>query len=212
MARSPASSVASRLSSDLVKLAKSSEPGASDARWHLVKQHEPLMRAVFKRLRIDWVPEAENSEAEERRQLARNPEYSEDARQAAWLGILEAFERFDPERGFPLGAFIRERVEGAIVDVMREDAREATMPLSDFEATPNDPRKHEMREAVQEYLESLTPRQRSVVQLVGLAGMSQADAARVLGITREAVNKLWQKACHKGQEMLDTYAPKDQAG
>ncbi len=209
MGRSPAPSVTPRPLNDLVKLAKSSDRAVSAAaRWELIKRYEPLMRAAFKRLQIDWVPEAEDDKADERRHLARNPEYSEDARQAGWLGFLEAFERFDPDRGFPLGAFVRERVEGAIVDVMRKDAQYHSIrePLADFEAMPADPETQEMRVDVQEYIDSLTPRQRSVVELVGLGGMRQADAARLLGISREAVNKAWQKACSKGRTMLRAYA------
>lgn len=208
MTESPTSFIVSHLSTNLVTLAQSSEPGASEACWQLVKQHEPLMITIFRSLNIDWVPEAEDNKADEKRQKAHNPNYSEDVRQAGWLGFLEALKRFNPEKGFSIGAFVRRRVEGAIKDAMREDARyfAPLLPLTDFEEMPSDSQEQEIREAVQEFMASLTPRQRRVVELVGLEGMKQADAARELGISREAVNKLWQKACDKGRIALSAYA------
>ncbi len=209
MTHSSDSSAPSRPSNDLVKLAKSSEPGASDARWQLVKHYEPLMHKVFMRLHLDWVPEAEDGKADERRQKATNPEWSEDARQAAWLGVLEALDRFDPERGFPFTAFVGRRVKGAIVDATRPEWQyyDYAEPLSHFEAMPDDTQKQEVQKAVQDFLDSLPPRQRSVVELVGLGGMKPADAARELGISREAVSQLWRKARSKGLVMLCDYAP-----
>ncbi len=38
------------------------------------------------------------------------------------LGLLEAAQRFDPDRGIPFGAYARQRITGAIVDYVRREA------------------------------------------------------------------------------------------
>ncbi len=245
MTQSPDSSVASRPSADLVKLAQSLGPGASEAGWQLLQQHEPLLRSILKNQAIDWVPGlggAEDEEAEkaqyamfkERLRRAGNAAYSEDMRQAGWLGMLEGLQRYDSRHGVSFGWFVRKRVEGAVQDAKREEAQiqefldgpaepepspenpqaYQMMPsLRQSRATsiesvpePNNTSSGEIEAAVQQFLDALPPRQRCVVELMYWGGMTQAEVARALGITPKAVNKLWKKACSKGRVALSAYA------
>jgi RNA polymerase sigma factor FliA len=54
-----------------------------------------------------------------RTELRRRPSYGlekSDFEQLAYSGLLEAIDKFDPERGAPFDAFARHRIRGAITD------------------------------------------------------------------------------------------------
>ena len=59
--------------------------------------------------------------------------------------------------------------------------------------------------ACEKFLSSLSDRQREVVQLIYWDGMSQAECARHLGISRVAVYQRLSKALELGREHLARY-------
>lgn len=59
--------------------------------------------------------------------------------------------------------------------------------------------------ACDRYLSSLTRQQREVVDLVYWEGLSQAEAARVLGVSRAAVSQRLSNAHEIGREHLARY-------
>ncbi len=74
-------------------------------------------------------------------------------------------------------------------------------------AAPDDPGLNSAEYTdVHKFVDALPRRQRQVVHLVYWEGMSPAEAARTLGITRAAVNDLLRKVRARGKEALASYA------
>lgn len=48
-------------------------------------------------------------------------ELQEDARQEAWLGVLEALPRYDSSRGYNVNTFVHQRALGAVKDFLRRE-------------------------------------------------------------------------------------------
>jgi len=126
----------------------------------------------------------------------------DEARQVAYLALVQAVDRWDASRGVPLGAWIRKPVAGAVRDLgRRKPARLSWVPQDDLVSSPfpdghdwlpdrdrADPRLNpeslmayaEFRAAVWRRVDALPVRLRLVVRLRYCAGLGFAEIARLM--------------------------------
>jgi RNA polymerase sigma factor for flagellar operon FliA len=111
----------------------------------------------------------------------------EDLYSAGVLGLLTAIDNFDESRGIPFDRYARIRIEGAILDALRESdhlPRTRRQKSKRLEATRRDlerdlgrpPSDHEVADAAGETMESV---QSSLLEAVGPTFLAPADLARV---------------------------------
>jgi len=145
--------------------------------------------------------------------LLRHHHQHEDAWQAADLGFIEAYRRFDPSRGVSIGAFARLHVTGAVREALApyvveknavaieevldvaEDALHMSSAVSPTEVLGN-------AIMVRAFVDGLTPRQRYVVEQVFWHDRSQAEIAWELGITRQAVGMTLDSVYQRGRRVF----------
>lgn len=138
-----------------------------------------------------------------------------DAWQGAYLGFLDGLTRFDPDRGTNFGAFASKYVRGGIRQSISGSIDLRGVPLgSDLEIEDERPLiaevlDHEGLASVREFVASLPPRQRRVIELMYWDGLSQAEAARTLGVSRAAVNALHSKVISRGRSSAELAAVAD---
>lgn len=77
--------------------------GDQEARGTLIEQYVPMVRYVVGRMRLTLPPSLD----------------FEDIVGFGTLGLIEAVERFEPERGFKFGTYAIQRIRGAILDELR---------------------------------------------------------------------------------------------
>jgi len=149
--------------------------------------------------------------------LLRHHQQHEDAWQAADLGFIEAYRRYDPSRGVSIGAFASLHVTGAVREALApyvvedkavpieedleaaEDALHMSGAVSHAEALEN-------AIVVRAFVDGLTPRQRYVVEQVFWHDRSQAEIARELGITRQAVGMTLESVYARGRRVFANYS------
>lgn len=202
-------------SAAIALLAQGDGPEAERAKLRLIEDHDPLVAATMRRL---YTPAG----------------MREDAEQAARLAMLVALRRYDPARATPFGAYARKDVHRAVAEVVfdasrrrdlqRSDGRDAdtrhqpTVASLSRQALPpdveavdaDDYRLVEERpaiEAVRAFVDGLPLSQRRVVDLVFWEGLTKAEAARQLGISRAAVGQMLSRVYAQGREVLASHAP-----
>jgi RNA polymerase sigma-B factor len=175
-----------------------------DPREQLVRAHRSLVDALARRFVSDG-------------------ESLEDLRQVALIGLLKAFDRFDPERGVPFAAFAVPTILGELrhhvrdrpwpvrvprhvrrLEVeLRRPARVA-VPLADGAelAAPDRLADSENRLLVESLLRRLGARERTIVGRYYFTGCSQAEIARDLGISQIHVSRLLRSALETMREQL----------
>jgi len=121
-----------------------------------------------------------------------DPTIAEDAVQEALVRLLRFIVRYDPSR--PFGPWLRTLVRNACNDQLakqqmyrqrHEPARETHAP-----SVPPHSRQIDLSRAAQEVIhqfKNLSPRQREVIDLVDLQGVTPTDAAAQIGISAKAV-------------------------
>lgn len=152
----------------------------------------------------------------------------EDAKQAVYLALVVAWERFDPSRG-RFNTYAEWKIRGAIYDWMRREdpltraARkqvkrgdlpnpDAGLSLDDIarirptlDRTPEDLAIcHEVRE----WLDLLTDRQRYVIQAHYFEERTFADIAQALGLHLSRTHQICREAIHQLRVCLDIDRPK----
>jgi RNA polymerase sigma-B factor len=176
-----------------------------DAREQLVRAQLPLVEVLARR-------------------FASDVEGLDDLRQVALIGLLKAFDRYDPHRGVPFAAFavptilgelrhhvrdrtwpvrVPRRVRRLEVE-LRRPARVA-VPLAESAgvAAPDQIAESENRLLVESLLRVLGSRERTIVGRYFFAGRSQAQIARELGISQIHVSRLLRAALTTMREQLE---------
>lgn len=148
----------------------------------------------------------------------------QDLIQEGFLGLLRAARRFNPSRGTKFTTFAYRHVAGAIDRALPRLHPELPMSqLAMFNAQDTEADGemcHDISddgeqanaavsvaeghclEAVRGFKAGLTPVQRQVVELVFWEGCAQADAARLLGISRARVSSILLHMKKRGQAEL----------
>ena len=116
------------------------------------------------------------------RSIVINHEDAEDAVQDGFLHAYKAIDRFLPDQAF--GAWLHRIVANAALDVTRRRKVRDADELPETVASPfRDPAEGgELRQRLKEALETLPPRQRSVIVLHDVEGYKHAEIGRMLEI------------------------------
>lgn len=116
------------------------------------------------------------------RAIVINHEDAEDAVQEAFLHAYKAIDRFLPDQAF--GAWLHRIVANAALDVTRRRKVRDADELPETVASPfRDPAESsELRRRLQDALETLPARQRSVIVLHDVEGFKHAEIGRMLDI------------------------------
>lgn len=116
------------------------------------------------------------------RSIVINHEDAEDAVQEAFLHAYKAIDRFLPDQAF--GAWLHRIVANAALDVTRRRKVRDADELPETVASPfRDPAEGgELRRRLKEALDTLPPRQRSVIVLHDVEGYKHAEIGRMLDI------------------------------
>jgi RNA polymerase sigma factor (sigma-70 family) len=148
--------------------------------------------------------------------LLQHHHHHEDAWQAAHLGFIQAYRRYDPSRGVSIGAFAGAHVTGAVREALAAYVVEGTaVPIEQVAEGDEDALQVEDAASRAEAMEiavviggfiaGLTARQQYVVEQVFWHDRSQADVARELGITRQAVAMTLESVYARGRRVLARY-------
>ncbi|HVZ45066.1 MAG TPA: sigma-70 family RNA polymerase sigma factor [Ramlibacter sp.] len=173
--------------------------------WERWRKHgEPHARARLLDLHLPHAQEIAASLFHER---SHDDIPFEDYRQISYLGLLEALDRFDasPDAGF--GEFAADRIRDAIRDTVlrasqHHDLLAAVDPAAHFVAcgphpapsVPDALQLRHMHEHLQDLVEALPVRQRSVIQGRYVHEQSFVQLAREMDITRNRISQLHSKA------------------
>jgi RNA polymerase sigma factor (sigma-70 family) len=164
----------------------------------------------------------------------KNPFVSPDDReQEAFLGLIDATQRFDPKMERDFEAFARRRIRGAIIDAERStadlirvarrtkkgekssDTKPRTLSLAamDYDdmwmlSAPPAKMEIEDREAVDLAIRGLPEKERHVARRYWLDGVSMKQVASELGVDQSRVSQMVPKILERlrGHSALSPYA------
>jgi RNA polymerase sigma factor (sigma-70 family) len=141
----------------------------------------------------------------------RSPEEVHDLVAAIWLEVIEAAERFDPDRGRAL-AWIYGVSANLVADRSRRRAREQqalnrlwgrrVLDDDDLERLEEAIDAERMSEPLREGVEALSHSERVAFELVAIEGMNSREAARSLGIEPSAFRMRVARARRKLMEAM----------
>jgi RNA polymerase sigma factor for flagellar operon FliA len=192
--------------------------GDSAARAALIEQFVPLVLVIARGMRV-----ASGSLMD-----------ADDVRSAATLGLIDAVDRYDPERGVPFEAYAAQRIRGAVIDEVRrigdrrraEDAETAVRTVSLDELTEDDWQRvpaalsddldlpferEDLRARVQRALSTLPARQREVLARYYAEALTLREAGRRMGISEARACQLHGKAIQNLQRALAVATPRVRA-
>jgi RNA polymerase sigma factor (sigma-70 family) len=117
------------------------------------------------------------------------------------MGLLEAIDRFDPEKGREFYQFAKARVWGAMLDEIRRvygrDDRTKIKPyyLDDIDCDVQDTRYHGIEGIdVEDTVNTLRGVKREVLKIYVLGGLPLIDVGKKLGFTEQRACQIKKKA------------------
>lgn len=188
--------------------------GDGAARALLIEHYVPLVQAVARGMRV-----ASGSLMD-----------GDDVRSAASLGLIDAVDRYDPDRGVPFEAYAAQRIRGAVIDEVRrigdrrraENAATAVHTVSLDELSEDDwgrvpaavtdeldiPFENEdLRFRVEVALAGLPPRQREVLARYYADALTLREAGRRMGVSEARACQLHGKAIENLRRALRVPVP-----
>jgi len=121
--------------------------------------------------------------------VVRDPAQSEEVTQEAFLEIWRTSTRFDPQRGSALGWMMTiahrkavDRVRSAVASGKRDHGYHETNQDVDYDITAEAAHASIEAERVRRALQTLTPAQRSAVELAFFGGYTHTEVATMLGL------------------------------
>lgn len=175
-------------SPDEAALLAAAAAGSIEARNRLVLAYYPLARWVAAR-------------------HARTAADVEDLAQQGAIGIMRAIERFDPAKGYDLrgivGWYVHREMQRPHVHPLEitADAPDVITTDTPFEEYHRASRAHALRAA----LASLPIRERRLVRLVHIDGMTRSRASEQVGVCRRTGYKLLSRALSSLAAALDPW-------
>jgi RNA polymerase sigma factor for flagellar operon FliA len=189
--------------------------GDASARSALIERYMPLARTLSRRVRLVDTPLADG----------------DDLASAAFLGLIDAVDRFEPGRGVPFEAYASLRIRGAIIDELRRiDERgrsvaAAALPRAisldglaeddwkQFLASEDDgvDEKFEHEDLcgrVQGALRGLPPRQREVLARYYADALTLREAGQRMGISEARACQLHGRAISNLRRALAVRLPR----
>jgi RNA polymerase sigma-B factor len=184
------------------------------AREQLVELHLPLVQMLARR-------------------YADRGERLEDLVQVGSIGLLEAIDRFDPERGSDLASFAVPTITGVIRRHLRDRTtivrmprplaeqarRPVCVPLAEGASAEVDGALQvdgtfdasEERLLLAAGFRALAPRERRILKLRFFAGLSQAEIAREVGLSQIQVSRLIRASLERMRAVLELAQREDGA-
>ena len=189
--------------------------GDASSRAALIERYMPLARGLARRVRLVDVPLAD----------------ADDLASAAFLGLIDAVDRFEPGRGVPFEAYASLRIRGAIIDeVRRTDERgRSTGPevqpkilsldglaeddwrqfLTASDESVHEQFEHEdLRGRVEGALDQLPPRQREVLTRYYADSLTLREAGVRMGISEARACQLHGRAIVNLRRSLAVVMPR----
>lgn len=143
----------------------------------------------------DYLPLAYSAASQHYREEAE----WEELVQVAALGLCEAAERHDSARNTSFAAFAKPYISGYLKNFLNPE-RNGKMNMVELsggvveEMTTEDVVDNDMKTVIYGAMESLTPKQKFVMEMVYIEGYTQEEVAEMLSITQEGVAKLVARA------------------
>ena len=189
--------------------------GDASARALLIERYVPLARAVAHGVRAGWTVVVD----------------ADDLSSAAALGLIDAVDRFAPDRGVPFEAYAGLRIRGAVIDELRRlgdrprgseaEERARTVSLDDLVeddwnahvASTDDGideryEREDLRGRVEGALELLPPRQREVLTRYYGDALTLREAGRRMGISEARACQLHGRAIDNLRRALAVRMPR----
>ncbi len=113
-----------------------------------------------------------------------------------WLGLIDAAERFDPDKVTQFSAYARHRIKGAMLDGIR-----SRDPMS------RDYRRFDKKLAALERETALVGRQPTDDEAMIKLGISESTLRKIWRVRRSAIVLDQDTVSHIGVEFVDTYHP-----
>ncbi len=188
--------------------------GDASSRGALIERYIPLARGLARRRRLVDTPVTDQ----------------DDLASAAFLGLIDAVDRFEPGRGVPFEAYASLRIRGAIIDELRRidergrSAGAATQPrpmslsglveeewlhfLTTTDETPDDKFEHEdLRGRVEAALRGLPPRQRELLARYYADALTLREAGQRMGVSEARACQLHGRAITNLRRALSVRLP-----
>lgn len=198
---------------DAIELWARCRAGDAQSRSLLIERYLPLARSLSRRVTI-----------------ATAVADGDDLSSAAFLGLIDAVDRFEPGRGVPFEAYARVRIRGAIIDELRrtgERSRNADAPeqprtlsldgllegnghevLPAAEDDTDSAFEHEdLRDRVEVALDTLPPRQREVLTRYYSDDLTLREAGVRMGISEARACQLHGRAIVNLRRALQVRVP-----
>ena len=143
----------------------------------------------------DYLPLAYSAASQHYREEAE----WEELVQVAALGLCAAADRFDSKRNTSFAAFAKPYISGYLKDFLNP-AKNGRMNMVELtggvveEMTTTDVEDNDMKTVVYGAMESLTPKQKFVMEMVYIEGHTQDEVAEMMGINRIGVQQLVSRA------------------
>lgn len=188
--------------------------GDASSRGALIERYMPLARTLARRVRV-----IQNAVAD-----------TDDIASAALLGLIDAVDRFEPNRGVPFEAYASLRIRGAIVDELRRMDERGRGPVA--EAQPkalsldglvedewqpflvagddmDEPfEREDLKERVENALAMLPPRQREVLARYYAESLTLREAGARMGISEARACQLHGRAISNLRRALSVHLPR----
>ena len=181
------------------------EDGDMDAREKLVMSHMNLVRFLANKFKNRGEP-------------------LDDLIQVGYLGLLKAIDRFDPDRGLEFTTYATPTILGEIkrhevLEAMESSSAYSSVPLeapaggADSEDAPSVLDRYATEDSeldftddrliLEEALRDFTPREKEIIEMRFLKGMTQIEIAKELGISQVQVSRLLRRTLKKVQDKID---------
>lgn len=188
--------------------------GEASARASLIERYLPLAREVARHAHVGWSAVADG----------------DDLASAAFLGLIDAVDRFQPDRGVPFEAYARLRIRGAIIDELRrldergrsaetdrpravsldglvEDEWQAFLAHAD-DAIDDAFEREDLRGRVERALDMLPPRQREVLARYYGDELTLREAGARMGVSEARACQLHGRAIDNLRRALAVRLPR----
>jgi RNA polymerase sigma factor (sigma-70 family) len=168
-----------------------------DARQELIERYQPLVCKIVTALKP-------------------NEQHYLDLFQEGVVGLVEAVERFEPERGFKFSTYATFRIRGRALTYLQKSTR-YNQPLSEMDKMalltigkekllkdPDDLAQEAfLLERIQFCIQELPPKERRAFEAVVIDEKPPKDVSRELGISRSYLSRLLKKSWRRIKLMIE---------